>query len=226
MATLYTDFTAPTSGTTITTGNLSGDQFGGVTVGSGNTLVTDTTHTIHGPQSLKIQGGGTASCTASWIFGAGVASMAFRAYMFRTAAPSAAVTPFVFQSGAGVSAAGMKITTGGDIAICNHSLTVTATMGTACPTNAWCRIEGVFTFSATVGTATIFRYDTPDSLTATDSISATAQAFNGATADRLISGYEVAVTDGPVWWSSLALNNTGLLIGPSVQRAAPALVAA
>lgn len=220
-----------TNGVTVTaanSGGASGDAYTTVTIGAGGTLIFDNTHAAHGSLSYKVATGGSAVTVIAERTLAGLTSaIALRGYGYFTANPAAALY-IATVAATGGTRARLRINTTGKLQITDSTDTLTAAaLTTAIPLNAWFRFEVQLALSATVGQATVARYDSIDSGTATESVASAANLNLGGTADKVRWGLPISLVNaGPFWLDSLASDDTGTPIGPDVLTVAPWAVGA
>jgi len=181
-------FEGGTDGVTITealSGGMSGDGFNTVSVGTGATMQFSSTHAAHGVLSMKVATGATpvtpfvawnssrlGKLTASYI----------RFYLYMTALPAANHRLFT-AVGAGLSRAGILITTTG------HLRTLDAAGGTidefsnSIALNQWIRVEAKIVGDPSVGQMEIKYFNTFDSTTPTDTKTSAANKNTGGYVD-------------------------------------------
>lgn len=229
MAQLRNNFIGVGNGVTLTaanSGGSSGDAFDSVVAPpSGGLLQANTTRQMHAELSCQLQTGATTGLPSfTWSTSMGIKSQIWgRFYFFAdTGSLPAAKTRIVnFMSGA-TQCASIVLGITGLLSIRNAAGTDVTTGAVPVPTNAWCRIEFRYLFSTTVGSAAINLYNTPDSTTVTEGISAAAsQAFGAASANTYLFGMPAtSATRGPWSFADVALDDTAFpgptLIAPNV----------
>lgn len=215
------NFEGGTNGATVTTGNsggASGDSFDAVAAPAGTTLIYDNTHPAHGTLGLKGATGSTSAAAYSQKnFPAATSTAALRFYCYLTANPAVATAIATIVSGT-VTIARVRVSALGKLQIIDANNAAVLTQTGSIPLNQLFRVEVQFSsLSATVGAATLSRYDTADSTTASETGSVTGQNFGG-TGDRYRIGIPATLANaGPIWFDDVAGNDTGTAIGPLKQ---------
>lgn len=217
MTVLLNSFEGGTSGTALTTGNTggaSGNAFDAISVGAAATLAFSNAQAAHGTLSCQVAIGGTSTTAlAEWTTSMGTqATVWYRLYLYFTGNPSATVRPYAARSGASLAAT-VAVNTSGKLALLNAASSTQATFTNSIPLNKWFRIEGLITGNASAGVITCSLYDTPDSATADETRSVTAQNTTGLLSQYWF-GEQASVTNvGPYWMDSAGISSTGP-IGP------------
>jgi hypothetical protein len=227
---LRNNFVGLSNGTTITTGNSggsSGDAFDAIgTIPTGGVLAADNSRQLHAEVALKLSTSTTAgSPLVSWTTSMGAKARIFgRAYFQVDVFPAAKARFINFMSSA-TQCASVVVGTTGLISIRNSAGTDVTTSTSAISVDSWCRIEFDYTFSTTVGAASVAIYTTPDGTTPVQTITAAAsQNFGASTANTFQFGSAGSSASlGPWWFADLGIDDTALL-GPT--GLAPSLVTA
>ncbi len=209
------------SGTTVTTGNsggFSGNAFDVVTIGTGATLASDSTHAANGALGCQMATGVTAAAVnVQWTTSLGTVSQAwFRIYLYLTANPAAALR-LIFANNSGTRCANLQVTTGGKLQWLNTSgSSITgATTANSVPLNAWCRIEGFVLGSATAGQVETRLFTTVNGTNPLEIVtSAPAQNTAGSMNGVIFGPNNTNSNVGPFWVDDLGLSTTGY-IGPA-----------
>lgn len=216
-----------TSGTTVTTGNsggASGNAWDLIAIGTASTLTFDNAHAAHGTLAYKIVCAANVGTYLRQTFGSPVSSVTARMYLYFTANPAGATAIFGWFSTNTVLVRAFVSSTG--------KLTIastaggTAAMTTSIPLNAWFRVDMTATISATVGAATLNRYDSMDSVTVTDTVGQTGANYGGSTSNIIRVGLGTVPSGfAPTYWvDDIAYNDTGAAIGPIATAATSLLV--
>lgn len=217
------------SGTTLTAGSggnsggSSGSFFDVVTIGSGATVASDSTHAMHGSLGIKTQTGATAATAYfGWttsLGGSSVTQSWFRFYLYITAIQSSGNFRLAscLNASNAISGAVVLRPTTGLISMQNSSNAVITGMTTtnAVPLNQWVRVEGYF--NSATGQGEIKLFLTPDSATPTETItSATGQALGtDVSSYRFGQGGGNTANYGPFWFDDVGASDTAYL-GPAV----------
>jgi len=226
MVQLVNDFAEGTNGTALTTGNTAGsgeNAFDVVSAGAGTTLAFSNTAVAHGTLAAQVATGGTAAgAYMGWSTSLGAQAVHYgRIYVNVSGTPAASDAFVQFQSGSGVFAGGLQLTTGRQVAIQLTSLAIQATMSTVLAVGTWYRIEWKLVSSASgAGQVTVSLYS-GDAATATETYtSAATLTIGGAATDAVLVGWTGAHAGQPaVYVDDVALSTTGPLgpwSGPSV----------
>jgi hypothetical protein len=218
VTTLTNSFEGGTSGTTVTaanSGGSSGNAFDSGAPGTGCTLAYDNAHPAHGGLSMQVAVGGT-SAQASMTWAASLPAYTqiwFRAYVYLTALPTT-VTRVILTAPAAGQCAYVQIGTTGKVTMLDSTGAQMAQLSQAVPTGASFRIEGWVTTSATAGQGSISRYDSMDSVTATQTATS-GTTFNTNTGGTLVRfGQAASQTNvGPYWLDDVGASTDGPL-GP------------
>lgn len=179
------------------------------------TNIYDNAHAAHGTLANKIATAATSTSSyVSWTTSIGTQTTVWiRTYLFFTAAPAVQhrVVNFV---GAAASRGNVLATTAGKL-IFTNSGGGTVLTSLAFPTNAWFRLEAMFTGSATVGQWEYKIWYTPDSAGTPDDTQTSAANLNtGGTVDTYRFGFGSAVANaGPYWQDDVGVS-TAAYIGP------------
>lgn len=229
MTTLANNFEGGTSGAAITaanSGGTSGSAFDSVTLVSGGTLAFDAAVAAHGSLSAKVATGATAGGSRmNWAASLGAISGStvwFRLYLFFTANPAAEVRVFAAAPASGTCAA-LSVSAAGKLIFRNATGSIVTTSTAAIPLNAWFRVEGFVTCSATAGQTEVKMFTVPDSTTVAETDTSSAAQNTNTTATQVflgISGTAIA-NAGPYWIDDIGVSDQGYL-GPSgvIQSAA------
>jgi hypothetical protein len=216
---LTNNFEGGSSGTTITTTNsngISGAAFDVVSIGTSATLAFDNTEAAHGLLSMKVATGGTSTTSlAEWTFSEGPQlTIYFRLYLFLSATPTAAISPFMVRSGASV-AASLLLTTPGTLQLRDGTNTTQVTFTTHPPTGSWYRIEGYVTgASGTGGAISASLYSPLDSLTPVETHTVTGINTTGAISAYWFGQANTVASSGPFWIDDIGISPVGFL-GPA-----------
>ncbi len=205
-------FDGGTSGTTISTANsggASGDAWDSVQIDAGSVAQYDTAHVAHGSQSGKFSTNATTTISdVGWTTRIGTqAEMWGRLYLYYTSNAAELNLVRIFNGGTRVAA--FNVQTTGKLLVVNAAGTTVATSTNSVTLNQWVRIEVHIIANATTGTIEAKLFNTPDSASATETLSVT-NTNTGAQ----FTGYHVGVTravaaEGPFWLDDVQINNTG-----------------
>jgi hypothetical protein len=206
------------SGTTITNGNsggASGTAFNTTSIGTGASLVSDSTHVAHGSLAMKAATAGTSTVSyGNWSTAMGAQTQVwFRSYLFITANPATVLTPILFFNTT-TQAGGLQITTGGKLQLidANSATILTGTLNVSL--NNWFRVEGFIITSATVGQMEYKLFLTPDSATADEVMTSAATQNTNTQVVSYRYGTTLSSANQTIWHDDLGLSNVGY-IGPS-----------
>jgi len=178
---------------------------------SGGAITYDNAH-VHGAGSLAGQFAHTASATyLSWTTALGAVTDHYgRVYLYATGNPASATRgPFAFYN-SGALTSRWEINTNGTLAARD---TVAATNGSvAISLNQWVRIEWHVVHSATVGIVEVKLFNSPESSTASDTITRSS-ANTGTQANEIQVGQQ---SGGPTYtyWLDGIVANAGSYPGP------------
>lgn len=168
-----------TDGTTITTGNsggASGTAFDVVTIGTSSTLTFDAAQASRGLLSAKyVTPAATPAATyTGWTTAIGTLTVDcyFRFYLYLTANPSAVNRVLNFLNGAAIGA-GLEISATGKLI--TKGIATISTSTNSVTLNQWVRIEGWYR-TGTTGTLEVKLFNSPASITPTETISGNATA--------------------------------------------------
>lgn len=183
------------------TGAGSGDtNFNTVSIGASATAAYDNTHVYDGTLAGKFGGGSASAAYVAWstaLTAASITTVWFRAYCYFTANPSANFRLLNVMNSSGGLCGGINLLTTGLLRTVNASAATVQTASVAIPLNAWFRIEGFVTGSATVGQMELKLWST---------------AYSQGTPDWTLTSAATQNTSGPV--SSIRYgmcnNQTGL----------------
>lgn len=231
MTSLTYDFENGTDGVKVdaTDTPSSGDTaFASVTenTASGGVCKYDNDHAAHGAQALKIATvGSSVSAYVQWTTTGFGLTQWFRIYVYFTANPAA--NHDILQTRDSATRSRLRITTAGKVAVVNGS-TVAATSSASIGLNQWVRIEYKLDISSSAGVLEAKLFNTPDSSTADETI--TASSLNTGTTEttNVRIGLPFAAANvGPLWLDDLEANNTGYP-GPAATdaTATPSTIAA
>lgn len=212
-----------TSGATVTPANSAGTgntAFDVVNVGSGCTVAYDTTvgGAAGGTTALKLAIGATAAAAdVEWTTAFGTQSTVYgRFYIQVTANPAASVRVFTAATPGGAAlCAAIYLMTDGTLLLANSAVgTAAQTVGTV-NLGSWTRVEFKLTLSATTGQGTVSLFKSPDSATATETVSSTAtQNLTGAASlFSFGTGFDTKASIGPYWLDEVGLSSLAYL-GP------------
>src|SRR6266704_1706023 len=216
------------SGTTVTaanSGGVSGQAFSAseISIGAGATVASDSTRAAHGALSLKLATGGTSGvfCVGWDSFTVTGSTLWFRFYAYHTANP-AAIYRLASAANASSLCAAVYLNTSGTLRVDNASGGTILTLTNAIPLNAWYRVEGFFTFSATAGQAELKLFTSPDATSPLETQTTTAAQNTSTLATKFFfgDGGSGGANVGPFWEDDVGLGDQGYL-GPSVSAAGP-----
>lgn len=221
MTQLRNNFQGLASGTTLTTGNsggASGDAFDVVVAPpTGGTLAaSNTAPLMHAPVYMVVQTTTTAgNPTFQWSTSMGTQTQIWgRVYFNAGALPAGNNRIINFMSGA-TQCCSIALMTTGQLSLRDAASVDTTTTATL-SVNTWYRIEFRFQFSTTTGNASLSLYASPDSTTATETISTTNQNYGAANATLYQFGQiGSSTTRGPWRFADVAIDNTAA-IGPTL----------
>ena len=155
---------------------------------------------------------------ADWLsLGSITTSVWIRVYMYFVATPNASYRLGIFRTSAAGNSAIIQITTGGIIRFLRaDGSTITSSAGsTAIATGQWIRIEARCLSSTTAGEVEWWLYNSPESTTATESISVGSEVL-GANTDGFFWGTNASTgpTDQTIYSDDMAISDSGK-IGPA-----------
>ena len=218
---LVNTFEGGTNSATVTaagSGGASGNAFDTVTIGSGATDAFDSTHAAHGTLSCKIATGSSATVFNTWsssLTSVSIPQVWFRLYLYFTANPGAQHRVLAATAGAS-NAASVQVTTGGKLVVANASGSAVFTTSTSIPLNAWFRVEGFITGSATAGQVSLNLYTAADGLIPAETFtSAATQNTSGKITDVRYGVSAAVASVGPYWMDDIGISATGPL-GPAL----------
>ncbi len=177
-------FETGVNGNTIATADAgNATAWNAVTLGTGGTAVYDSTQKHGGTLSGKLTRGTAGQCFVQWIAALGTVTDHYgRAYVYLAANPGAAFALVLCMSGAS-NACQIRLDTAGVIRV-RDSTGAETSGAVSLALNQWVRIEWHFLHSTTVGVVEAKVFNTPDSLTPDDTITAINQNTL-ASADRI-----------------------------------------
>lgn len=220
---LFTNsFEQGTSGTNITTANSGNPSapFDITAAGSGATLAYDNAHAAHGSLAAKSQTTtGVTNAWAGWStsFPSWTATVYFRAYFYWTANPASNVDLIAFQDSSGSLCGKFRLTAGGKITLLDATQSNHGTSTNTVPLNAWFRMDGFLTGSATAGQlqVSIYTGSGGDSTTALETVTSPATLGTNTVPGQVHYGHAATgqANIGPFWWDDVALSDSGTLIG-------------
>lgn len=222
MTLLTNSFESGTSGTTVSPANSGNPSapFDTIFTGSGVTAAYDTAHAAHGSQAVKIATGTTAtSVYLQWdaSIPAWAATMYVRIYAYFTANPSANLDLVTFLDASASRCGKFRIGTGGKISLLDSSQANQGLSANTIPLNAWFRLDGWITGSATAGQlqVSLFTGSGGDSTTALETVTSPATINTNGTPGQCRFGHSGtgAAGLGPFWLDDAALSDKGTLIG-------------
>jgi hypothetical protein len=214
------DLEAGSAGTTLAT---TPGAFTTITTGASVTFDYSATQAHGGALAARIVQPATPAITFGEASGFGIAGgvdVFARGYFFFPALPAADAQLFIFRTAAAANSARLRIASTGFISALNAAGNGTGTAGTVqVATNQWVRIEFRVNASTTVGQVEWWLYNNAESLTASDTASATAQVL-GADTDALRVGTgSASPASFTFYFDDLAASTTGP-IGPVATSAA------
>lgn len=218
---------APSSGTTITTGNSGGgpgssNAFDATAIGTGATLQFSSTQAAHGTYSMACATGTTSTtATAEWTTSMGTQTTVYgRIYLYVTASPGNSDAIVRFQN-SGTFGLGLQLSTARQIVVQDAAFTFIHTLTSVIPTGQWVRWEWQIAFSASVGQVTVNYYANADSSTATESYTSAASQNFGASANQLLLGWNANhANQATIYMDSVNVNGTGFP-GPALSTNLP-----
>ncbi len=217
MTLLTNSFEGGTSGTTITAGNsggTSGSAFDSVSIGASATAAFDNAHAANGTLSGKITTPVSATSSyLAWTTSMGSqATVWFRLSLYYTANPANTHRVWTAVQTA-TNCGSLQVTSAGKLQFIDASSSAIFTSTATIPLNAWFRVEGYLTGSATVGQVELKLFTTTSAVTPaeTDTSAATQNTFGAPNGYRYgVSGSTASVT---LWMDDIGLSSTGY-IGP------------
>ena len=221
MADVTAGFELGTAGNTLTTGDT-GDAtaYNTVAIGSGTTLVYSTDQAKFGSQSMKCQQTGGAGNIQFDV--SSITDTYGRFYLYRSAVPSGTLHQLIRFQNTGSFSSYIAINhSTGRLYIRDVSAAKTATGTVSIATSQWIRIEYHLVTHASTGSLEVKLFNSPDSTTATETISFTAGNTLSAI-DTYRIGNISSMTDGPWYMDQILLNATsypGPYIPPSTSDA-------
>lgn len=228
MTLLLNSFEGGTSGTTITTGNsggTSGTAFNYVNINGDAALTYNNTHAAHGSLSGHFTtSGSSGSPYLQWSTGTQT-QVWFREYLYFASNPANYHTVLSLIN-SGNLCSSVYVNTSGKLYATNTSAVTIFTLTNSIPLNQWFRIEGYVITSATVGQVQLQLFNTPDSVTPTETQTSAATQNTYTSIAQSNFGVNANVANVAFWMDDIGLSSTGYL-GPSVSRTlrTPAVVA-
>lgn len=202
--------------TAANSGGASGDAFSSVTVGGGTSLTYDNTYTSYDLLAAKLSIGAIGSSVyVTYIYNAVTNVVAVRAFIYLENNMPGFIRLIKILNGS-TSCANIRISGTGklDISDATDTRVDAYQFATFINLNKWFRIEGQFNLSPTAGQATVSLYDGNSSTPLETYVTNPTQNF-GSNADRVRFGVTIAAANVlPFWLDSIAINNTGVPIGP------------
>jgi len=213
--------------TTITTGNSggsSGTAFDAVGAPvSGSTLAFSTTHAVHGSLSAKIGTGTTADTPyVSWTSNVAALTVYFRIYLWFDANPGSNTNILRALNSSDQTMASLRVNTTGKLQMLNSANSAAGSASTnAVPLGQWFRIEWKVFSDASAGTLDTRLYNTADSLSITETVSATSVNTRGGNNSRYRYGIINSISSiGPFWFDDIGVSDSDWM-GPSVVATPP-----
>lgn len=236
MGLLTAGFETGTNGSTVATSDTgNATAFDAVnTSGAGATVTYDNTHAAQGSLAVKFHTSaspGTAPYV-EWSTAYGSQTdCGGRAYIYMTAYPGSGVVlaPIRGQNGTSSNAYVVRINHDGTIAIRGNGTTDLATSTNTLTLNQWVRLDFRIHHSGTVGTIDVQLFNTAESTSATETISAT-NANTLTSSDRVRFGNPGTLASTDFWEDGLAIvtgskNYAGPMVrntvAPTVSGSAP-----
>ena len=209
MASRYNNAEGGTNGNTVTaTDTGSGDQWSVATPGTGGTLAYDTTHAGHGTKAIKIATGGTATTSYTAWTGLGYATLFARVSAYFTAQPTASA---ILMRGMASTSQRFRVTvesTDGKIRLRDQANTQLAVSTNAAQNNAFLRVS-LKVVSGTSAAWILSIYNSPDSTTATETLSGSAGNFLAGNFDEIRYGIGASTASVVAYWlDDMAVNDT------------------
>ena len=217
-----------TSGTTVTTGNsggASGNAFDVVSIGTGAALTFDNTHAAHGSLAYEFSTGSTSGLSrVQYTTAMGTQSQVwFRLYCYLTANPAATIRLWDADQSATACGVIVVLSTGHLQFRTGSAGTQTLNSTNAVPLNAWWRLEGFCTGSATTGQVEFKLYTTPDSTTPLETQTSASNINTTGTMDHYSFGISTNTANVAAFWEDdLGLSSTGY-IGPALSGPSPVI---
>lgn len=192
---------------TVTISNCDrGDQLDQVTIGGSGTITFDSTH-ARAKTAIKVVGDAAANNFFGWVASLGTQGTIYgRLYCYFTGNP-AANTSLVRPRNGTNQVARILVDTTGNIELRNAANGALGTSTNTISTGQFVRIEFKVIALAVGGTVEVKLYNSPDSTTATETLTATGAALLNDVTDCLFG--VVAGPTGSVWFDDLNVNTTG-----------------
>ncbi len=217
--TVTNDFEGGSNGVAITISNAGGagnTQFDQVTATATCLANFDTTHPGHGTLGMLCQTGGTTGeAYAMWstaLTGGPFVTLYLRAYLYLTANPGTQTRLFRWLNVSTVRGS-VQLTTTGKLLISDAAGTGVGTSTNSVPLNQLVRVEARCTGDAAAGVLEVKLFDSPESTTPLETVTATAQN-TGGTIDRVRFGQTgTPVASVTYWLDDLGASNADYL-GP------------
>jgi hypothetical protein len=205
-------FEGGSSGTTITAGNsggASGTAFTSVT----GTCTFDNAQVMHGGLAAKFV---TSATTAfvQWNTLGNLATAWFRLYVYFTANPAASTRIANFQNSSATRCGTLLIGAAGKVLFVDGAGVTQLNGAVSINLNAWNRIEGFITGSATVGQEEFKLFTTPDSTVPAETLTSAATLNTTGTIDQFVPGMSASATV-TYWLDDIGVTDQGYL-GPVV----------
>lgn len=219
-----------TAGATLTTSNAGGTgdtQFDFVSIGSGASVTLDSTHAHSGSLSLKCNvGTGPADAGFEWSTAIGPLTAWYtRVYYYAGSNPTNHHRIYdAVTAGGAALCSGVMHHTDGTLILLDGGFGIAAQTSTAIALNQWVRIETYFVGAAVGGYVELRLFNSPESTTPTETISASSVNTSGtATNFRFGFNGDAYDTNRTMWLDDIAITNQGWL-GPA--SAAPPTITA
>jgi hypothetical protein len=197
-------------------GTAAGFLFDTVTVNAGSTMTYDSAQFYSGTQSCKITTTSAVAVYGVWQNNtpANTGQLWFRAFFYQAAWPGTA-HQLLWLGVGGTTSADVIINTNGTLAMRNAAGTTVFTTTATVPNNAWYRVEGYVTSSATAGQCELKLFSTPGSATATETqTSAATLNTTGGNLSQVRFGLATTGVTGLTWWQADCAASASAYIGP------------
>lgn len=198
---LTAGFETGVNGNTLSTGDA-GDAsaWSNVTIGTGATLVYDSTRAAFGTLSMKATTTGTAASARAGWFGVGNLTDHYgRFYLYLTANPGANVALVRAETSGAAVDCSLVITTAGKVATFDSAGASQGVSTTSLTLNQWVRVEYRMIHNAATGSMQVLIFNSPHSSTPTETLNSNPNINTGASCDRLYFGIVGVANIGPLW---------------------------
>jgi len=179
-------------------------------------MTYDSAQFYSGTQSCKITTTSAVAVYGVWQNNtpANTGQLWFRAFFYQAAWPGTA-HQLLWLGVGGTTSADVIINTNGTLAMRNAAGTTVFTTTATVPNNAWYRVEGYVTSSATAGQCELKLFSTPGSATATETqTSAATLNTTGGNLSQVRFGLATTGVTGLTWWQADCAASASAYIGP------------